>query len=89
MVVIGPCASPQGVERRTHHVAAHRAMRGCRDLLADALNVVIGVEQPNRGVDVIQVDDQLSQPCAGVRDFAGDLSTLFWHGPLLVNPSEP
>jgi hypothetical protein len=29
-----------------------------RDLLPDTRNVVIGIEKPNRGVDMVEIDDQ-------------------------------
>jgi hypothetical protein len=48
-----PGRIPQGIEGSTCHVASDRPMRGARYLLADTLNVVARVKQPNRRVNVL------------------------------------
>jgi hypothetical protein len=53
---------------------ARCAFRG--DLLANALNIVIGIKQPDRGVNVVKINDQLTEDRAGVRELAGDLRPL-------------
>jgi len=44
--------------------------------LGEPLNVVARIEYPNRRVYMVQVDDQLPQHGAGMRDLAGDLRPL-------------
>jgi len=48
----------------------------CCPLLPNALNVVVGIKQPDRRVNVVKVDDQLTENRAGMRDLAGDLRPL-------------
>ena len=43
-------------------------MSRARNLLANAFDIVGRIENPDRGVNVIKVDDQLSQGGAGMRD---------------------
>ena len=51
-------------------------MRGTQNLLPDARNVVVRIKEPDRRIDVIQVDDQVPQSRACMRDLAGDLRSL-------------
>ena len=70
---IGP-----GASRKASNVARVRspcsgwcpAVSG--SLLADALDVVVGSENPDRRVNMVEIDDQLAKHGANVRDLAGD-----------------
>jgi hypothetical protein len=51
-------------------------MRGTRDLLTDALDIVARIEDPKRRIDVVEVDDQLPECRTSVRDLAADLCSF-------------
>jgi hypothetical protein len=71
-----PRRVPQCIERRPRQIATQCPVRRARDLLADALDIVARIENPDRGVDMIEIDDQLPQRSAGVRNLTGDFGTL-------------
>jgi hypothetical protein len=51
-------------------------VRHGRDLLTDALDIVARIKNADRGVDVVQIDDELPQRGAGMGNLAGDLGAL-------------
>jgi hypothetical protein len=58
-VVIGPSASRKASSVCACQIAAQCSMSRRRDLLADAFDIVTRIENPDRGINMIQIDDQL------------------------------
>jgi hypothetical protein len=52
-----PWRVPQRIQGCPRHVATDCPVRRARDLLADALDVVGRIEDPNRCVNMIEIDD--------------------------------
>jgi hypothetical protein len=56
-----PWRVAQSIKRRPRQIATQCPVCCARDLLPDALDIVTRIENPDRCVDMVQIDDQLPQ----------------------------